>query len=172
MNSKLYNNFQNKFITLVDLQLPQLPERLEIESDVYVRKSEFHITLFAVERTAKLINEAKSEDIKIQLVQDFYDFVGGFNLDRWELTGETRLVNVEGNKTLVAMAKLKGIDKFFEKLSEKYGKKLPVQPTHITLYTLPTDTFGIPINSYEELENISKPFSIPEVQDKLAEALS
>lgn len=167
MSKALYNNFQNKFITLVNLKLPELPEELNIEGDKYVRKSEFHITLLAVEEVAKIINESIAEDLKVQIVKDFYDFVEGFDLDKWELTGELRLVNVEGNKTLIAMTKLEGIEKLFKILSKKYDKILPVQPIHITLYTLPSDTFGIPINSYEELENISKPISIPQIQGKL-----
>lgn len=66
------------------------------------------------------------------------------------------------------MAALKGIDGLFDMLSQRHGVKIPVQPTHITLYTLPTETFGIPINSYERLEEISRPVDLPAIREVLS----
>ena len=53
------------------------------------------------------------------------------------------------------MTSLPGLEKFFAELQEKYGVKLPLQPTHITLYTLQPEA-GIGILSPHELERDSE----------------
>lgn len=62
------------------------------------------------------------------------------------------------------MAAMRGLRGLFGALSEKHGVAIPVQPAHATLYTLPNDQSGIPINSYEQLEEISTPVQVPEIQ--------
>lgn len=153
----VYHNNQNKFITLANLSVSNIPEKLKFRGDEFIVKSEFHITLLAVRQIAEIIDPANTEKLQLEIVQDFYQFVDVFPLTNYELQDEVRLVTVGNNKTIVKMAKLEGIEKLFNMLEKKYQKKLPVQPTHVTLYTLPTDTFGIPILSYEQLENISIP---------------
>ena len=162
-----YNNYENKFIQLADLKLENLPESIEFEGDLFIIKSEFHITLLSVENAAKIIDASNFEILKLEIVNDFHNFVKETPLVDYELLEELRLVNVEGNKTIIVMTKLHGIENLFNTLSQKYGAEIPVQPTHITLYTLPPDTFGIPINSYEELEKISKPIEIPKLKTLL-----
>lgn len=162
----IYNNFENRFLSLKDLSLGELPAELEFEGDRYLIKPEFHITLLAAGQIADMVG-GDLEKMKSQIVKDFEEFTESFDLDNYELTDELRLCDVGGNKTVIVMVKLQGIEKLFEYLSGKYSINLPVQPTHITLYTLPTDTFGIPILSYEELERISKLINIPEIIEKL-----
>lgn len=163
-----YNNFENRFITLADLKVADLPQTWEFDGDDFVVKPEFHITLLSVERIAKLIDSANAEKLKPEIAKEFYEFVKKRPLTQYTLTDDIRLVRAsEDNKTVVVMAKLEGINELFDTLSKKYDTKLPVQPTHITLYTLPTDTFGIPINSYEELKKISEPVDVPKLRTLL-----
>lgn len=159
-----YNNYQNRFISLANLNIGNLPKVLEFQGDKFVVKPEFHITLLAVEQIAKIIDSDNAENLKLAVVKEFYDFVNALPLTQYELSDDLRFVRVGANKTIVIIAKVKNIDRLFERLSKKYGVQLPVQPTHVTLYTLPTDTFGIPINSHEELKKISKPVEIPELR--------
>lgn len=166
--SDLYNNFENKFITLPSLNIADLPQTWEFNGNEFVVKQEFHITLLNIDYIVEIIGSKNVENLKPEIADEFYKFVSKQPLTQYTLLNELRLVSVaEDNKTIVVMAKLEGIDKFFDNLSEKYGVALPVQPAHITLYTLPTDMFGIPINSYEELEKISEPIDIPELQELL-----
>lgn len=165
----MYNNFKNMSIVLGNLGVADLPKSLEFGGNKFVVKPEFHITLLNFERIAKLIDSANVEKLKPDILSEFYEFVNKQPLTQYTLSKELRLVRAGENKTIVVLAKLKGIDKLFDTLSKKYGVALPVQPTHITLYTLPTDTFGIPINSYEELKKISKLVDLPELQTLLAQ---
>lgn len=151
----VYLNYKNQFITLADLRVGNIPESLEFEGEKFIVKSEFHITLLAVKQIAEIIDQHNIEKLQSEIVQDFYAFVEEFPLTKYELLDDVRQVIVGDNKTIIVMAKLKGIEKLFEMLEKKYQKQLPVQPTHITLYTLPTDTFGIPILSYKELSEVS-----------------
>lgn len=164
-----YNNFENRFITLAGLELPgELPEALEAAGNTFVRKPEFHITLLPVERTAARIDEGRVEELRPQIADEFYQFVGNQPLTEYELIDDLRLVEAsETNKTIIVLAALKGIDELFSTLSSKHGVEIPIQPIHITLYTLPQDRIGIPINSYEELERMSQPIELPEIHRHL-----
>jgi hypothetical protein len=165
MNSS-YNNYLNRFIRLSGLEVGNIPEKLEFEGEVFTKKPEFHITLLSVENIVESINRNKIEELKTEIVDEFNKFVEEFPLTEYELSDELRLVRAEGNKTVIVMAKLKGMDKLFSSLSNKHGKELPVQPTHITLYYT-KDSFGIPINSYKELEKTSELIDVPELKNFL-----
>jgi len=162
--SSLYYNHKNRFITLTDLAVGDIPDRLDIRGEKFIIKPEFHITLVAVKYIAEIIDRNNTEKIQLEIVDEFYKFTEKFPLTEYKLLNDVRFVAIEDNKTIIIMVKLKGIESFFETLEKKYHKALPLQPTHITLYTLPTDTFGIPICSYEELKIISTPIIIPKLQ--------
>lgn len=161
--SSLYYNYKNKFITLANLSIRDISESLELAGERFIVKSEFHITLLAVRQIAEIIDPQNVEKLQLEIVQDFYTFVEKNPLVDYELLSDVRLVTAGDNKTVIVMTKLKGIEDLFTLLEEKYRTALPAQPTHITLYTLPSDTFGIPILSYEELESISSSIDVPEL---------
>lgn len=163
-----YSNYQDRFITLPNLKLPVLPESLEVGGHKFIVKAEFHITLLAVERLAEIINRASLDKLQQEIVAEFNEFVKSTPLTEYELLpNDLRLVQVNGNKTIIVMAKMPRIQDLFDVLSKKYKTELPVQPTHITLYTLPDDTFGIPIFSYDDMEKISQPVELPQIQKLL-----
>jgi hypothetical protein len=163
--SDTYNNYQNKFIQLANLKVGGIPENLKFAGNEFIIKNEFHITLLAVERIARIIESDNVENLKLEIVDEFNKFVAEHPLTEYRLLDDVRLVTVDNNKTIVVIAELQGIESLFDRLSKKYKVELPVQPAHITLYTLPTDTFGIPIFSYEHLSGISETVQIPELQD-------
>lgn len=152
MNS-LYHNHKNRFITLaMNLSVGKFPESLEFESEKFVVKPEFHITLLSVQYIAEIIDKNDAEKLQFEIVDEFYKFTEEFPLTEYKLLNDIRLVTVGDHKTIVILVKLKNIEKLFGSLEKKYQKTLPSQPTHITLYTLSTDIFGVPIFSYEELK--------------------
>lgn len=161
----LYYNDQNQFITLADLSVGNIPNNIEFRGKKFIVKSEFHITLLALEQIAEIIDKDNIEKLKPEIVQDFYEFVERFPLIEYQSLDDIRLVTVAGNQTIIIMVKFHGIERLFEVIGEKYQKTLPMQPTHITLYTLPSDTFGIPILSYEELHKISETIDMPELNE-------
>lgn len=162
-----YLNLKNYSMVLGNLRLPDLPKELELAGDRFIVKKEFHVTLISLEHNAEIIDPGNVEQIKAGLIKDFYDYTGRQPLTEYQLTDDLRLVDDGGNKTVVIMVTMPKIEDFFIRLSQKYGADLSVQPTHITLYTLPTDTFGIPICSYQELEAISEPIELARILECL-----
>lgn len=152
------------YIRLENLELGELPKKLTVDGDELVLKPEFHISLVWAGRLAEMIDIQNKDKIKIEIIQEFEKFTKEKSLVDYELTGELRLVEKGSQKTVIAMAKVMNLEAFFMRLNQKYGSKLPLQPAHITLYTLPTDKIGIGILSDEELQRISKVIEIPDIK--------
>lgn len=161
-----YDFYENGFgyIRLENLKFSGLPEKIVVDGDELVVKAEFHISLVWAGRLSGMIDEKNKDKIKNEMIEEFEKFTENNSLENYELTGELRLVKKADRKTIIAMAKVPNLDIFFEKLSQKYGVELPVQPTHITLYTLPSDKIGIGILSNEELQRISRIIGIPDIK--------
>jgi hypothetical protein len=155
------------YITLVDLNPGELPEKIKVGKDTLLRKEEFHISLVWIGRLSEMVDKRKKKKIKEEMIKEFEKFTKEHSLEDYILTKELRLVKQGGQKTVIVMANMPNIDLFFENLSRKYGVNLPVQPTHITLYTSPSDRIGIGILSYGELSAISEPIDIPELRELL-----
>ncbi|HET7673836.1 MAG TPA: hypothetical protein VFK11_04990 [Candidatus Saccharimonadales bacterium] len=164
-----HDYFENGYgyIRLEDLKLGELPKNIKVDGSELVIKQEFHISLVWVGRLKEMVNEPDKEKIKKEMIAEFEQFTKEHPMTDFDLTKELRLVNKEGRKSVIAMAEVPGIEAFFERLSRKYDVNLPVQPTHITLYTLPTDKIGIGILSYGELDAYTEPIDFPEIQDIL-----
>ncbi|HEX5797038.1 MAG TPA: hypothetical protein VFX86_01460 [Candidatus Saccharimonadales bacterium] len=165
-----FDFYENGFgyIRLENLKLnEELPDTITVESDEMVKKPEFHISLVWVGRLAGMINEDDQEVISVEMIKEFEKFIKKYSLTDYKLTRELRLVRKGEQKTVIAMVSMPNLDIFFEKLSKKYDVNLPVQPTHITLYTLPTDKIGIGILSFGELDTYSEPINITELQSLL-----
>ena len=132
-----------------------LPGTITLEGSVLSLKTEFHITLIDVKSIASLIDEnnvAKTED---EIVEEFKDFIKQLPLEEHTILHSFRFVSRDTRKTIIAMAEVPHLSEFFDRLRQKYGKNLPSQPTHVTIYTLPPGG-GIGILSQEELTRDSK----------------
>jgi len=146
----LRHNYDNGYIGLVNLELGDLPATVTVGEYELLRKSEFHISLICAKKIAPLIDANRVEGIEAEIVETFKQFVGTNPLTSYSLTGEYRLVKRDERVTLVAMTIVPSIEDLFTALEEKYGVKLPLQPTHITMYTLQPEA-GIGILSQQEL---------------------
>lgn len=164
-----YDFFENGYgyIRLEDLQLNKLPDRIKVDGDELVIKQEFHISLVWAGRLSEIVDKKDKEKIQKEMIEEFDNFTKKHSLKDYKLTKELRLVKREKRKSVIAMAEVPNISLFFERLSQKYGVDLPVQPTHITLYTLPTDKIGIGILSYGELDMYSELIDLPDLQSLL-----
>lgn len=159
------NQYGGGYLQLVDLNLGKLPQRITVEDDEMTIKNEFHISLVWASRLSEMVDKQNKDKIKAEMIEDFEKFTEEYSLEDYELAKELRLVKKGNQKTIIAMAEVPNLDIFFKKLSQKYGVKLPLQPTHITLYTLPTDKIGIGILSNEELQKYSKPIDVPSLRE-------
>lgn len=166
-----YDYFENGFgyIRLENLQLPKLPESIEVDGEKLVIKPEFHISLVWVGRLKDMVDEADKEKVKRGMIEEFENFVKEHPLDEYELTNDLRFVRQAEQKSVIVMADMPNLKLFFERLSHKYGVELPLQPAHITLYTLPSDKIGIGIFSQEELTDKTVPIDLPEIKSALTD---
>jgi hypothetical protein len=167
-----HDYFENGYgyIRLEDLKLGELPKSITVDGSELVIKPEFHISLVWVGSLKEMVNEPDKEKVKKEMIEEFEDFTKQNTMTDFVLTKELRLVRKEDRKSVIAMAEVPGIDAFFERLSRKYDVNLPVQPTHITLYTLPTDKIGIGILSYGELDAYTETIDLPNLQSILQKA--
>lgn len=163
---KPYSVYGGFYIQLPDLEFDNLPEKIEIYGEKLVKKTEFHISLVWVNRLAELIDRNNMENIEAEIFEAFENFIKENSLSEFKITEQLRFVEKESLKTLITMVKVENIERFFNTLSNKYKINLPIQPTHITLYTLPEQP-GIGIFSEEELKEYSKPVKVPELNGLL-----
>jgi hypothetical protein len=169
MTSKIkapYDFYENGFgyIRLENLTLGNLPKKLKIDGDELVIKPEFHISLVWAGKLSEMIDKHSQEKIKNEIINKFNKFTDENSLQKYKLTNELRLVKRGSQKTIIIMANVPNLERFFKKLSHEYGVELPLQPTHVTLYTLPADKVGIGILSTEELQRISSIIEIPDIK--------
>lgn len=156
-----HHNCDNGYIALVNLRLPAMPDKVTLHDEVYTKKSEFHISLLCIKRILSLLpNGVKESD----LIKDFIDFQHSHPLDTFESIHQIRIVEKDIRKALVLMVDVPALDVFFSELNKKYKVDLPLQPAHITLYTLQPEK-GIGILSQGELETTSIPITIDELKN-------
>lgn len=156
------HDYDSGYISLVNIQLGNAPDKVLVNNSELLKKGEFHISIMAIKNLAPLLNSENIEQASEQLKQDFLDFVETQNLSNFTLTNEHRLVTRDGRITVVAMANLQDVDELFDYLRKKHDVDFPTQPTHITLYTLQPEA-GIGILSQQELERDSVVVTIPEL---------
>jgi hypothetical protein len=159
-----HHNFDLGYICRTDIQLKGLPPTVSVDGDVLLRKNEFHISLVCTKRLAPLINPVNPKQAEQALVATFVDFVQKTPLIEFTLTGKFYLVNKGDRKTVVALCEMPGLAELFAHLNQALGVDLPVQPAHITLYTLQPDA-GIGVLSEDELHQIGKLIDLPQLID-------
>lgn len=155
-----HHNYDDGYIGLANLSVDDLPDRIWVEGHELLRKSEFHVSLLCIKKIAPLINIRAAEKIEAELVEEFKDFIKMTPLATYTATDEYRLVKRDSRVTLVQIVTVPGIDDLFAHLEKKYKTKLPVQVTHITLYTLQPGA-GIGIFSQDELERDAHVVEVP-----------
>lgn len=149
----------NGYIGLVDIKLSGLPDTLEVNGHSLLKKSELHISLACIKLLAPMIDTSRTDALQTEMAELFKEFIKTTPLTDFELTNEYRLVKRDQRVTVIAMVTVPGIKDFFKLLQDKYAVELPLQPTHITLYTLQPDT-GIGLLSTEVVEKESEPVQL------------
>ena len=108
-----------------------LPKTLEVDSETFLKKDHFHVSLLCV----KNILEIKP-DIEAEIIQHFCDFSKDNELKFEGFTKDFRLAESGERKSVVALCKVSNLHKFAEYLTEKIGIAVAPQPAHVTIYTL------------------------------------
>lgn len=157
-------SYKDKYIAIDLPLLEQMPEIINVGSGELLLKSEFHISLVKTSYVAELVHSISSEELENEIIQLFADFIKDQPLDAYKLLKQFRLVELDTRKTIIGLVNVPHLDAFFESLRAKYITDIPVQPTHITLYTLQPDA-GIGVLSQEQMDKVSAAIDLPEFEN-------
>ncbi len=141
------------------VDLGPLPRSLVVDGITYKARSEFHITLISLKRTAPLVAPNNARLTEKELHDAFIEYLSSSPIDTWSLSDEYREVQDGTERSIVVMVEVPGLNEFFEQMSARYKVAIPPQPAHITLYTHASQ-HGISINSQERLQAISRPIQL------------
>ena len=145
-----FHNHDNGYIMLKVAEIKGVPSEVHLNGMTMYRKSEFHVSILALKHMIPLIAATGKQATESQLVLDFKQLQPRLKLSQCELMQEFRFVARDVRRAVIAMVKVPGIEHLFELLGAKYGLELPVQPVHVTLFTLQPNA-GIGIFSQKEL---------------------
>ncbi len=118
--------------------ISRLPNHIEVNGNIFVRKTSFHISLVCIGRLIKRHNISISNFIE-KVINDFCEFVKDNDVSFLRFRDEFRFVEENERKSIVVMCDISNLDNFFDVLNEKYNLTLPYQPTHVSLFTLQPD---------------------------------
>lgn len=136
-----------------------LPATLEIENNQLLLKSTFHISLVPIGKLIKKFDIADA-NFKDSVINDFCNFVKDNEISLIKYRNEFRFVTQNERKSIVLMAEVSNLRKFFEALNKKYTLNAEVPPTHVTLYTLQPDV-GIFIVDSQDLNQLTRMIENP-----------
>jgi hypothetical protein len=141
-----------------------LPESIAIEGDALGRKDEFHVTIANVRRLADELaggDAAKAEGFKSQLHELFAEYAQNAPISFVRFENDLRLASKAGRTSMAARCRMRNIEGYFERIKAVYGREFPLQPAHVSLYTLTGRAVGI--DSVEEMETYPR-IELPAVQ--------
>ena len=142
----------------------ELPIEIEIENTKLYLKSSFHVSLLC---TKNIFDKYPEKELENKIITSFCNFISNKNISLVKILNEFRFANSGERKTLIVRCEISYLNEFFKELSQEINMDIPLQPTHITLYTLQPD-IGIGLNSFRELEEKSIVVKVPdEIKDSL-----
>ena len=148
----------------LNIDIVGLPESIVIKGYEFVPKSDFHITLINARATARTIDINNADNIEKEIVNEFKNFIIKQPLDSYQLFKKFRFVTRDERKSVIAMASVPNLKEFFDILRKKYSAEIPYQPTHATLYVLPS-MGGIGLLSEQQMAEGSEHVQVPELDN-------
>ena len=158
---------------IVPLPALDLPRELELDGESWLRKAEFHLTaahgphLAGLLAASGIAEQEAADRVEAAMRRVTWDF----EIGEIELLGELRDVRDDGERTIVAMARMPDLDRLHERLGAEAGFEPAPPPAHVTIYTGPEERGGIGLHSAEEVERLSTPLGGP-AADRLRAALA
>ena len=156
--------------TYIGLSLPAMmfadfPESVEWASNTFKKKSEFHSTICKGEEvfTTASLEQQTGEP---KLLALFNSLVEQAPILLESFLDDFRFAQEEEKKSIVVRCKLSNLGTFFDELNATFKINIPMQPAHVTLYTLEGKP-GIHINSDEKMESLER-VRLPELEAALS----
>ena len=131
-----------------------LPNQIEVEGNVLLRKTSFHVSLVCIGQIIKR-NAISTPDFIEKVINDFCVFTKDNDISLVRYRDEFRFVEENDRKSVVVMCNIFNLDTFFDLLNKKYNIALEYQPTHVSLFTLQLDK-AIFLTDSGDLERLTK----------------
>ncbi len=147
-----------------------LPESLEVGGQVFQKKDEFHVTIINARGIARTLAEGdvKKEDfLKEELKRLLAEYVRTHTLSFSGFVGDLRLAKTAERTSIAARCRIQGLGGYFETVRRVLNVDVPVQPAHVSLYTVTGKAVGI--DSTQEME-LFEQIEIPAVSAALAKS--
>lgn len=157
----------NKGYIGLPIVIGNLPQEISIQGEELHLKSSFQVSLLCVKDIVEKYGES-IENLEQKILEYFCKFTSGNDVSFLWYKGDFRLAQFEKRKSVIAMCEVSNLETFSKFLSVELGIEIPIQPTHVTLYTLQPDV-GIGLNSSFELETKSTPIQVTEELRKTLE---
>lgn len=148
------------------------PETIEWGGNVLTKRDNFHMTICCVnnpERDDCAVALAERRGIERSVAEDrvlrlFNSFVARQPIDLVSYSDDFRFAVDErrGRKSVVIRCVARGVEEFFIELNRDLGIDMPIQPVHVTLYTLEKN-LGIHIPNGAAMEHTGK-VPLPELE--------
>lgn len=143
-----------------------LPETVELAGEKFYKKQEFHVTVANVRAMAQEIAES-GDDIEgietaIQKILTGYLQSNSIRFEGFE--DDLRLAISDERKSIAARCRMSGLEGYFDLIKKQYGKEYPLQPAHVSIYTI--NGMAVGINSDDQMQAYDK-VTLPEVQEVL-----
>ena len=152
----------------VDVSLPPLAPSIELGGTTYQAKSEYHCSLIAIKNIVPVVMEHEQScetQAQIKVSGAALDIITVVKPTLSDIGPEFRIADhpARGRRTVIVMVRVAGLDQVFARLSQILGFNIPVQPTHITLYTL--SGLAIGVTSPRELDRWTRPLTAGEARE-------
>jgi hypothetical protein len=144
-----------------------LPQEVDVDGQPFGKKSEFHVTVVNARQIAREIAGGDSQkmvelETELQRILGEYVDLTPISLDHFE--DDLRLAVSAERVSVAARCAMNGLEGYFAKINEIYGREFPIQPAHVSIYTKTGAAVGI--DSVEQMESYKK-IELSEVQDVL-----
>ena len=145
----------------------KLPERVEVFGTTLLRKTEFHTTLTSIRAAAASISGMSLSEAEERIVSVFRTHVAKHPISFESFADDFRYVRDDARKreSAIVRCRVNGLEELFAHYQKTLGVAVPIQPTHVTIYTKELNV-GIGIDSVEEMEALQK-VELPEVRKAL-----
>ncbi|MFA6386453.1 MAG: hypothetical protein WCW04_01655 [Candidatus Paceibacterota bacterium] len=137
--------------------------------DGFKKQNERHITIlyYPIQKVFENISNNSSVEVKEKIIKQINDLIKNFEwkfrpteIYKIEKQGYFNGSDVlEQRESYIYLVEMPDIEVFYKKLNSLLGSNLPVQFTHITLFTkgerVGASFYGIPVSSVEEFNNFN-----------------
>ncbi len=161
------------YVTL-DHTIPGLTSQFSAFEKDWILKREFHVSLISLKNIMRFLfwDDPYRDEVGMRsgakiMAETLQKVFANSQPTFSSFTGELRLVKDGDKETIVAMCKVKDLDKAFEILNDWFvdneEEKIEMPPTHITLYTL-ANRKAIGVTTQEELHALTRKLEDSEIE--------